>query len=139
MEVRVLDASLAVRLLVEAEVLPLETAESVLQFRLVAPSLIEAEVANSIWKMARARMIVPAQSDKALEGLRDMTELWPVNLQRGQRAMALSIELDHPTYDCFYLALAEELETHVLTLDKRLAGKLQGTKYEGLAKLPEGA
>ena len=37
--------------------------------------------------------------------------------------MKLAIALDHPAYDCVYLALAEQLSCDLVTADDRLAGK----------------
>ena len=40
------------------------------------------------------------------------------------RALDLSLLLNHPAYDCFYLALAEQLEIRLVTADTRLINKL---------------
>jgi predicted nucleic acid-binding protein len=50
------------------------------------------------------------------------------------RALALAREVDHPVYDCLYLALAELKETRVVTADRRLLGKLEGTPYRELVR-----
>jgi predicted nucleic acid-binding protein len=39
----------------------------------------------------------------------------------------------HPIYDCFYLSLAEAEDALVVTNDKRLLAKLQGTDLSGRA------
>jgi predicted nucleic acid-binding protein len=39
-------------------------------------------------------------------------------------------ELDHPVYDCFYLALAELERTILVTADTRLLGKVGSTSWE---------
>ena len=40
------------------------------------------------------------------------------------RATELACQLNHPAYDCFYLALAELLGTSVVTADRRFANKV---------------
>jgi len=50
------------------------------------------------------------------------------------RAFGLARRLDHPAYDCLYLALAELERTHVVTADRRLLKKLVGTDAERLAR-----
>ncbi len=44
-------------------------------------------------------------------------------------ALAIAIELDHPVYDCIYLALARRRGAPLVTLDRRLTARLAGTRY----------
>jgi len=37
-----------------------------------------------------------------------------------RRAAAIALALDHPVYDCFYLALAEARDAPMVTADRRL-------------------
>ena len=46
------------------------------------------------------------------------------------RATELAIGLDHPAYDCIYLALAEELSRDLVTADERLCRKPLPTAYK---------
>jgi len=48
--------------------------------------------------------------------------------------MATSLALDHPVYDCFYLALAEREQSVVVTADRRLITRLAQTRYERLVR-----
>ena len=74
---------------------------------LLAPDLIVAEVCNTMWRKIRIGQASPAQADEVVVRMRHgVLELWPT-LPLAARAMALSLALDHPAYDCFYLALAE--------------------------------
>ena len=45
-------------------------------------------------------------------------------------AMEIAAELRHPVYDCFYLALAEDENAVVVTADRRLIGRLAGSRWE---------
>ena len=38
-------------------------------------------------------------------------------------------ELDHPIYDCLYLALARRIDGQLLTSDQRFARKVSDSKY----------
>jgi predicted nucleic acid-binding protein len=40
------------------------------------------------------------------------------------------VELRHPAYECFYLALAEERRAKLVTADRRLLGRLAGTPWQ---------
>lgn len=44
-------------------------------------------------------------------------------------ALQLAIDLNHPIYDCLYLALAIRLDTHVVTADRRFAA-LNGSRAD---------
>jgi predicted nucleic acid-binding protein len=47
----------------------------------------------------------------------------------------VAIELRHPAYDCFYLALAERERTVLITADRTFFRKLQGKPYSRLVRL----
>jgi predicted nucleic acid-binding protein len=51
-------------------------------------------------------------------------------------AIALSLELDITVYDAAFLSLAEKLDMRLLTLDGKLAKKLEDTKYYGFMEYP---
>src|ERR1035437_6136688 len=51
-------------------------------------------------------------------------------------AMNLALELDIAVYDAAFLSLADKLDIRLLTLDIKLAKKLEKTKYFGLLEYP---
>lgn len=89
--------------------------------QLLAPDLIVAEVLNAIWKVRRAGVPAPEVTD-ALSFI-DKIDLVQ-SRQLADRAVELARELDHPIYDCMYLALADRLDASLLTGDARLIRKL---------------
>ena len=46
-------------------------------------------------------------------------------------AVTAALALDHPVYDGFYLALAVQREARLVTADRRLLGKVGGTRWAG--------
>jgi predicted nucleic acid-binding protein len=116
----VIDASVAAKW-----VLPEDGAEKAAALRdtaedLIAPSLIVAEIGNAIWKRAIGGELLTAdalQAHKIAVSL--LARLVPLT-DLGARATELAIELRHPIYDCFYLALAERERCAHITADTRL-------------------
>ena len=93
--------------------------------RLMAPDLVLVELLHAGWKAQRVGAITAAQ----FEGIAELTpglfaELVPASvlLSTAQRWCR---ELDHPAYDCLYLALAEKRSAVLLTQDQRLLRKVQ--------------
>lgn len=126
----VIDASVALKWFVEEE--GSERAASLLAGSdlLIAPDLIEAELCNAGWKAVRAGTMRPEQWDHAAARVAfafdELVRLAPL----AQRAVTISRALDHPAYDCFYLALAEARDAQMVTADRRLLNRVSGTQWE---------
>jgi predicted nucleic acid-binding protein len=87
---------------------------------LIAPDLVYAEIGNAVWKRAITGEISPANAVEALATAAGLFhELVPM-AKFSARATQLAIELRHPIYDCFYLALAERERAPLISADKRL-------------------
>jgi predicted nucleic acid-binding protein len=119
----VIDASIAVKWVVEedgtAEALSLRR-----DMKLIAPDLLSAECANILWKKVRRGEL---SRDEALVAARllqaaDMEMLPSRSFLKA--AARIAIELDHPAYDCVYIALAIAKDCPFATADERLVRKL---------------
>jgi predicted nucleic acid-binding protein len=97
---------------------------------LAAPDLIFAELANAIWKKQRRGEIVAAPP--SLDRFSEYFDVIEPCQNLAVRATEIAVALDHPAYDCFYLALAESLGEQLVTADLRLLGKVRTTPYSGL-------
>ena len=101
---------------------------------LIAPDLVIAEITNAAWKFVIFDR-VPA--DAAMSAVREVAkafeELVPTSLLK-DRALAMAIELRHPAYDCFYLALAERSALPLITADDRLIRRCSDTPFEKLVQ-----
>jgi predicted nucleic acid-binding protein len=125
----VVDASVALKWFLEEA--DSAAAAALLEERdlLIAPDLIVAEVCNAAWKAVRAGAMLPEQHDDAAARLGAVfDELAPL-APLARQAAELSRALDHPAYDCFYLALAEQRGTHLVTADGRLLRRIDGTPW----------
>ena len=119
----VIDASVAVKWVIEEE-------GSALASRLqgvpcLAPDLISAECANILWKKVRRGEITGQEALLASRALAiaDVTQV-PMQPHR-ERAMVLALTLDHPAYDCFYLAVAEDAGSRLVTADARFLNRMR--------------
>jgi len=97
---------------------------------LMAPALIAAELGSVLWKAFRRGTLSQADALTALQlGLLPFAELVPdENLH--QRALALAIDLRHPVYDCFYLALAERENAPLATADEGMIAAARKAKIK---------
>jgi len=102
---------------------------------LIAPSLIAAEIGSALWKAVRRRHVKRADAATALDAaLLAFEALIPLEELRA-RALELAMELEHPIYDCFYLALAERESAPLVTADAALAAKAKRAKGIEIRKL----
>lgn len=129
----VFDASVALKWVIEEARSPsalrsLQAAEIV-----IAPELIPAEACNAGWRLFRAGLISAAQHDGISPALIKAFELVPLQ-PLASRAAEISRHLDHPIYDCLYLALAALRSEKLVTADGRLLKRLQGTTWDGIAE-----
>jgi predicted nucleic acid-binding protein len=105
------------------------------QEALIAPSVIAAEIGNALWKAVRRGAVTQSDAFAAMSTILIPFEaLIPVEDLRN-RALEIAVQLDHPIYDCFYLALAERERCPLVTADKRLvaaAKKFKGVEVRAL-------
>ncbi|MGH6898748.1 MAG: type II toxin-antitoxin system VapC family toxin [Geminicoccaceae bacterium] len=96
---------------------------------LVAPELIVAEVCNACWLAGRRGEISPTQQSHIAADITRVFDRLEGLVPHASRAMAIARELDHPVYDCFYLALSEALDARLVTADGRLLARVAGTPF----------
>lgn len=98
--------------------------------RLLAPQLLIAEVTDALRKHVRTNDVTHDQAQAALLTLpKAFSELVPMQAL-AIRALTMAGELEHSSYDCFYLALAETRSAQLVTADRRLVNRLASTKYK---------
>lgn len=130
----VLDASVAIKW-VAPEALS-DAAIALLDQRpLVAPDLLVAECANILWKKVRRDEMEHETAQLAAKAIERVDiELVPMRLLLAE-SVKLAIEIDHPAYDCIYLAVALQRDLPLVTADARLVTALRESRDERLAKL----
>ena len=114
----VLDASVAVKWFVD-DVLGEQAVSLIHTHDYFAPPLLLTETANALWKYARRGDVDVTDIENALERLAGKVEI-AHDLGIQKLAARLACKLDHPVYDCTYLALAQMRQLPILSADKRL-------------------
>jgi len=119
----VIDASVAIKWIIDEP--GTSQALQLRRHRLLAPDLLVAEVANVLWKKVRRKELAEEEALVAARLLaRAEIELEPMRALL-EPATRLAIALNHPAYDCAYLALAERLDCDFVTSDAALARKVR--------------
>ncbi|MCP9860806.1 MULTISPECIES: type II toxin-antitoxin system VapC family toxin [unclassified Cyanobium] len=116
----VLDASAVLRLITHD---PISSgwAEQLGQAPLVlAPELMLTEVANALWKLQRGAGLAGMDPQQLLADAADLVDQIEPDRHLQVEALALACHLNHPVYDCLYLALARREAALLLTADQRL-------------------
>jgi predicted nucleic acid-binding protein len=92
---------------------------------MAAPDLLLIETANALWHQVNVGLISLHQAEQRWRAIADA----PVDFSRSDvdlpEALRLAGEIDHPVYDCLYLALARRLRTVLVTADRRLYGRVE--------------
>ena len=97
-----------------------DVAERLAAQTLHAPDLVIAQTLNAIWKAVRFGVGDAVGLAEAADDLpRRFASLEPA-AQLGPRAAEIALELEHPVYDCLYLALSEMRSEPLVTADARL-------------------
>lgn len=129
----VIDASVAAKWLVpEPGSAP---ASALLADDLKVPDLLFPEVANILWKKQMRAEIDTSTADAAARWLLQVPLQVHACAGLTAEAVRLSIRLQHPAYDCFYLALARQTGCPLVTADRRLVERCRRADAVDLAAL----
>ena len=126
----VVDASIAVKWVIPEVLSDLADRVRDGEADVLAPDLLLVEVANALWRKTTVKEISAREADAAFDlvrrsgiDLRPTAPLLP-------RAMDLARRIDHPVYDCVYLALAEREGVAFVTADQRLLRRLSTRRLD---------
>jgi predicted nucleic acid-binding protein len=98
--------------------------------RLLAPDLVLAEAGNALRKKLARGIIDRVQAIIGVQIVeRAFDELFPAR-PLVHAAIGLAFDLDHPVYDCIYLALAARENLSVVTADERLFRVARNARIE---------
>ena len=125
----VVDASVAVKWLVEEE--HSDAADRLLggNHELFAPRLMASEVGNALWRKVRMGELERSRAGALAAAISEMAVRWTEDEEVGPDAVRLSLALNRPVYDCVYLALAHRLGATLVTADIRFVNALAETEH----------
>lgn len=122
----IIDASVAIKWVVEEE--GTDEALALRRQKLFAPDLIISECANILWKKVRRNELTADEAALAARLLANANiELAPT-APLLDAALEIALFLEHPAYDCMYLALAERNALKLVTADTRLINRARATE-----------
>jgi predicted nucleic acid-binding protein len=125
----VIDASVACKWFLHEPERPVARALLTRGDALLAPDIIVAEASNVAWRRHLTGTIPATHARRMVRGvLETLNRLWPGE-DLAARALEIALELRHPVYDCFYLALAEEVDAPLVTADRRLVERVAGSEW----------
>ncbi|MEA1941283.1 MAG: type II toxin-antitoxin system VapC family toxin [Pseudomonadota bacterium] len=114
----VFDASVAVKVFLP--VAGSDAAEAAAKSHaMVAPELVLVESANAFWKYVSKGLVPLEDCLTAIRNLSGFADLRP-DRTIFPEALALANRLQHPVYDCVYLALALRTQFPLVSVDRKL-------------------
>jgi predicted nucleic acid-binding protein len=102
---------------------------------IIAPDIVVHEFANALWKLSISGKMTENFAHQALIGLESLVSEFVAGRTLAHQALRIALELRHPVYDCFYLALARDRDAPLLTADRRLAERAAPTQFAGRLQL----
>ena len=94
-----------------------------------APDMILVECANAAWRRVRGKTVPEAQARAFLRALPQWFESLVPSGRLHEAAFEMACVLDHPVYDCQYLALAEDKETCLVTADLAFVDRVGRSRW----------
>jgi predicted nucleic acid-binding protein len=96
---------------------------------LIAPDIIWIEMANAVWKNTRLGSLEAEIWDDVAAKLPGLLTIHGAEGQLLHSAVKLAVTLEHPVYNCLYLALAIQVGARIVTVDKRFLNVFGKTDY----------
>jgi predicted nucleic acid-binding protein len=126
----VVDASVAVKWVLDEPATERALALRDSDGDLIAPSLVHAEIGSALWRAALRGHITGPEAGSALKAAIAHYSRIVLLAELADSALELAIELRHPIYDCSYLTLARRERCALVTADQRLLSAAEAAGVE---------
>ncbi len=126
----VVDASVAMKWFVEE--ISTEHAVRLLEHEdlFCAPDLIIPEITNIAWKKAVRDEITNVHALEIAKTIQDDALAIYPSILLNDRALEIALSLNHPVYDCLYVACAEAVGGMLITADRRFSNVCRGGGFD---------
>ena len=125
----IVDASVVIKWFVVEDLLDEADRLRPLIAELSAPDFLLVEIGNIAWKKTRQGILRPHDATRIVAHLRRSGMRLVPTTSLLDNALQLAQDLDHPVYDCLYVALIEMLDAMFLTWDRELYAKLSQSRF----------
>ena len=125
----IVDASVVMKWFVEEELHAEANRLKQVFAQLAAPDFMLLEVANIAWKKVRRSELSAAEAMAIGADLRSSPLLLLSTAALIDDAVAMAIEIEHPVYDCLYLAAALCQRGICITADRRLCTRIASNRF----------
>ena len=127
----VVDASVAVKWLVDEP--QADAARRLLdaRFELHVPRLMAIEVANALRRKVQKGEVEASEATARIGFVHEGPLYWADDEEIASDALRIALAISHPIYDCIYLALAHRLGARVVTADMRFMRRVAPTAHGG--------
>jgi len=103
--------------------------------QMYAPELLIAEATNVAWKEAIRKKITAEQAHAIAAQIAQAPVRFISIADLHKRALEIAVEINHPVYDCLYLACAERFEAYLITADRKILNKTRSFAYSNFVML----
>ena len=99
------------------------------EHELHVPRVLAVELANALWSKVRSGLLTPSEVLESLESALALELEWFNDEELADDALRIAIALNHPVYDCMYLALAYQVDGTLVTADTRFFNTVSATEH----------
>ncbi len=115
----VIDASVAVKFVVREPGTDEANALVSSSHVLIAPDWMLVEVIEALRKKVKANELIEADAKAGINVLKQLFERFDPAIELMSEMQSLAFQLQHPAYDCLYLALALREGAQMITADRK--------------------
>lgn len=101
------------------------------EHELHVPRVLVAELTNALWSKVQSGLLTPSEASQAQELVLALHLEWANDEVLAADALRIAVGLNHPVYDCVYLALAYQVGGTLVTADTRFFNTVAGTEHAG--------
>src|SRR5207247_7990103 len=96
------------------------------------PDVRVVELGDGAWRKRKRREISRQQAEQISAACLGGVPVLHASSALVERATRIALDLDHPVYDCIYIACAEAIGGVLITADEKMMRTAENTKFQRL-------